>query len=48
MSPVPIQFLGALIYFKGKVVWNGFLAYLKGLSHEIDFKHFDQNLKNLA
>jgi hypothetical protein len=22
--------------------------YLKGLSHEIDFKNFDQNLKNLT
>ncbi len=24
------------------------LAYLKGLSHEIDFKNFDKNLQNLA
>jgi hypothetical protein len=23
-------------------------AYLKGLSHEIDFKNFDKNLQNLA
>ncbi len=45
---MPIKFLGALIYFKGTVAWNGFLAYLKELSNEIDFKNFDQNLKNLA
>jgi hypothetical protein len=24
------------------------IVYLKGLSHEIDFKNFDNNLQNLA
>jgi hypothetical protein len=26
----------------------GFYHFLKGLSHEIDFKNFDKNLRNLA
>jgi hypothetical protein len=32
-----------------KGLWEGLLLrYLKGLSHEIDFKNFDINLQNLA
>ncbi len=34
-----------LIFSKGGVSGS---TYLKGLSHEIDFKNFDKNLQNLA
>jgi hypothetical protein len=30
------------------LIYEEIRKYLKGLSHEIDFKNFDKNLQNLA